>query len=148
MIEWRDNVKNAILNIPAFSDGKQLSGRAVGKSRKIASLRIHVERAMERLKNFKMVQGVIKVIVEKPSEPSFADMSGFVKHARSTGFFILFMHFYPGTMTTHAESINSDLQRGLDRRLRHTQHRTQNRTSKPLKYQRTTNTIATLVVKY
>ena len=38
------------------------------------------------------------------------------------------MHFCPGTMTTHAESINSDLQRGLDRRLRHTQHRTQNRT--------------------
>ena len=30
--------------------------------------------------------------------------------------------FCPGTMTTHAESINSDLQRGLDRRLRHTQH--------------------------
>ena len=38
-----------------------------------------------------------------------------------------FMHFYPGTMTTRAESINSDLQRGLDRRLRHTQHWTQNR---------------------
>ena len=35
---------------------------------------------------------------------------------------ILFMHFCPGTMTTHAEPINSDLQRGLDRRLRHTQH--------------------------
>ena len=33
-----------------------------------------------------------------------------------------FMHFCPGTMTTHAESINSDLQRGLDRRLQHTQH--------------------------
>ena len=30
--------------------------------------------------------------------------------------------FCPGTMTTHAESINSDLQRGLDRRVRHTQH--------------------------
>ena len=30
------------------------------------------------------------------------------------------MHFCPGTMTTNAESINSDLQRGLDRRLRHT----------------------------
>ena len=26
----------------------------------------------------------------------------------------------PGKMTTHAASINSDLQRGLDRRLRHT----------------------------
>ena len=34
----------------------------------------------------------------------------------------LFMHFCPGTITTHAESINSDLQRGLDRRLRHIQH--------------------------
>ena len=55
------------------------------------------------------------------------------------------MHLCPGTMTTHAESINSDLQRGLDRRSRHTQ---QNRISKPLKYQRATNTTATLVVKY
>ena len=34
--------------------------------------------------------------------------------------FFIFMYFCPGTMTTHAESINSDLQRGLDRRLRHT----------------------------
>ena len=73
LIEWKDNVmadrgfnirdlllrKNAYLNIPAFSDGKQLSARAVGKSRKIASVRIHVERAMERLKNFKIIQGVI-----------------------------------------------------------------------------------------
>ena len=40
----------------------------------------------------------------------------------------VFMHFSPGTMTTHAESINSDLQRGLDRHLRHTHsigHRTE-----------------------
>ena len=35
---------------------------------------------------------------------------------------IFFMQFCPGTVTTHAESINSDLQRGLDRRLRRTQH--------------------------
>ena len=33
-----------------------------------------------------------------------------------------FMHFCPGTMTTHAESINSDPQRRLDRRLRHIPH--------------------------
>ena len=32
--------------------------------------------------------------------------------------FICFPHFCPGTITTHAESINSD--RGLDRRLRYT----------------------------
>ena len=37
-------------------------------------------------------------------------------------FNFLFMHFCPGTMTTHADSINSDLQRGVERRLRHTQH--------------------------
>ena len=36
--------------------------------------------------------------------------------------FLNYAFFCPGTMTTHAESINSDLQRGLDRRLRHTQH--------------------------
>ena len=38
------------------------------------------------------------------------------------------MHFCPETMTTPAESIKSDLQRGLDRRLRHThniEHRTE-----------------------
>ena len=39
-----------------------------------------------------------------------------------------FMHFCPGTMTTHAESINLDLQRELDRGLRHIhniEHRTE-----------------------
>ena len=40
----------------------------------------------------------------------------------------LFMHFYPGTITTQVESINSDLRLGLDRHLRHTLHWTQNRT--------------------
>lgn len=51
--------KQAYLNIPAFSDGKQLSARAVTHSRKIASVRIHVERAMERLKNFNIINGII-----------------------------------------------------------------------------------------
>ena len=37
-----------------------------------------------------------------------------------THFFLKKIYACPGTMTTHAESINSDLQRGLDRRLRHT----------------------------
>ena len=36
------------------------------------------------------------------------------KCARGVGdVFFLFMHFYPGTMTTYAESNNSDRQRGL-----------------------------------
>ena len=41
----------------------------------------------------------------------------------------------------------SDLQRGLDRCLLHTQIWTQDRTRSPLKYQRTTNATLTLMVK-
>ena len=41
------------LNIPAFLKGKQqLSNHELVETRRIASLRIHVESAMERLKNF------------------------------------------------------------------------------------------------
>ena len=47
------------LNIPPFTRGKsQLSRAEVGRHRKISSLRIHVERAIERLKNFRILQGV------------------------------------------------------------------------------------------
>ena len=38
---------------------------------------------------------------------------GFTPYRLHMNYF--FMHFCPGTMTTHAESIKSDLQRGLDR---------------------------------
>lgn len=41
------------LNIPPFLRGKaQLSDRESTETRRIASLRIHVERAMERIKNY------------------------------------------------------------------------------------------------
>ena len=41
------------LNIPPFLHGTtQLSGKEMIETRRIASLRIHVERAMERIKNF------------------------------------------------------------------------------------------------
>lgn len=51
--------RSATLNIPPFSMGKQLSSRAVTKTRRIASARIHVERAIGRLKTFKILQGVM-----------------------------------------------------------------------------------------
>ena len=51
--------KNAQLNIPAFSGGKQLSARAVRKPRRIVSVKIHVECAMKRLKNFKILLGIV-----------------------------------------------------------------------------------------
>lgn len=53
--------KKATLNIPAFSRGAQLSSRSVKLSRKIASVRIHVERAIGRMKTFKIISGVIRL---------------------------------------------------------------------------------------
>ena len=60
----------------------------------------------------------------------FNSMEHPYRHDETVVFFLIFfMHFCPGTMTTHAKSINSDLLRGLDRCLRHAQHWTHNRTS-------------------
>lgn len=52
-------LKGATLNIPPFAFNKQLSGMAVTKTRRIARARIHVERAIGRLKCFNILQGVI-----------------------------------------------------------------------------------------
>jgi hypothetical protein len=50
--------RGARLVMPAFQRGKeQLSAREVEISRKVAHVRIHVERAMERLKNFRILSG-------------------------------------------------------------------------------------------
>ncbi|KAL9958144.1 hypothetical protein ACROYT_G035117 [Oculina patagonica] len=49
--------KKVSLNIPPLCKGKQLSKKAVKSTRAIASVRIHVERAIERLKDFRILQG-------------------------------------------------------------------------------------------
>ena len=51
--------RRATLNIPPFSKGKQLSVKACTQNRRIAAVRIHVETAIQRLKNFKVLQGVL-----------------------------------------------------------------------------------------
>lgn len=55
--------RNATLNIPPFAKGKQLSTKACTKTRRIASLRIHVERAIQRMKKFRLLQGVIPISI-------------------------------------------------------------------------------------
>jgi hypothetical protein len=50
------------LNIPAFTKGrKQLPAEEVIKTRRIANVRIHVERAIRRLKVFKIISGTVPV---------------------------------------------------------------------------------------
>ena len=47
------------LNIPSFPNGKpQLSLQEENKKRQIASVGLHVERAIERTKNYKILQSV------------------------------------------------------------------------------------------
>ena len=53
--------KKATLNIPAFTHGKNLSQKAVNRSKKIARVRIHVERAIRRLKTFRILSGIIPI---------------------------------------------------------------------------------------
>ncbi|KAK2550373.1 hypothetical protein P5673_028886 [Acropora cervicornis] len=55
--------KKATLNIPPFAKGKQLSTKACTRTRRIASLRIHVERAIQRMKKFRLLQGVIPISI-------------------------------------------------------------------------------------
>ena len=52
--------KKVILNIPPFlRERDQLSLEDEAETRRIASLRIHVERAIQRIKNYRILQGVI-----------------------------------------------------------------------------------------
>ena len=60
--------KRATLNIPPFSKGKQLSTKACTKTRRIAAVRIHVERAIQRLKGFKILQGVMPISLAAVSD--------------------------------------------------------------------------------
>ena len=61
---------NIELNIPPFLDQRQqLTPAEVQDGRKIASLRIHVELATGRSKNFRILDGVVPVTDQNPNEP-------------------------------------------------------------------------------
>ena len=55
-----DIPSGVLLNIPPFLDGQpQLSAEDEAKTRKIASVRVHVERAIARIKNYRILRQVI-----------------------------------------------------------------------------------------
>ena len=47
--------------MPSFSHRKGLSSKAVKRSRRIASVRIHVEQAIGRMKTFRIWSGIIPI---------------------------------------------------------------------------------------
>ncbi|RUA07032.1 MAG: hypothetical protein DSY43_00690 [Gammaproteobacteria bacterium] len=51
-----------------FIGGKQLSRKKVTTTRRIACVRIHVERAIERLKNFRILQGNMPLTLLKQAD--------------------------------------------------------------------------------
>lgn len=57
--------KRVKLNIPAFSHGKQLSDEEVTRTRRIAHVRIHVERAIRRMKVFKILRDTVPITMAK-----------------------------------------------------------------------------------
>ena len=64
----------AILAIPPFTKGKsQLSQREVEFSRRLSSVRIHVERAIGRMKNYKILQCTLPIsLIKRDNETEFA----------------------------------------------------------------------------
>ena len=60
------------LNIPPFLRGKkQLDPKELVETRRIASLRIHVERCMERIKNYHIFDGVMPLSLMDVSDQIF-----------------------------------------------------------------------------
>ncbi|XP_052096605.1 uncharacterized protein LOC127731804 [Mytilus californianus] len=57
-------LKGATLAIPPFANGRQLSSRAVTRTRRIANARIHVERAIGDIKSFQQLQGTLPLTLK------------------------------------------------------------------------------------
>lgn len=56
---------------PFKSRDCQFTRREVEETRRIANLRIHVERAMERVKNFRIIQGVMPITLARKASKTW-----------------------------------------------------------------------------
>ena len=57
---------NTTLNIPPFLNGKdQLNLEEEVRTRKIASVRVHVERVIARIKKFRILHQVVPITISK-----------------------------------------------------------------------------------
>ena len=64
-----DIPSGVLLNIPPFVNGQpQLSAEDEAKTRKIASVRVHVERAIARIKNYRILRQVIPLTLAENLE--------------------------------------------------------------------------------
>jgi len=69
-------MRGASLAIPTFTKGKsQLSSKEVETARELSRVRIHVKRAMGRLKNYKILQCTLPIsLVKSSSDEEFCTM--------------------------------------------------------------------------
>ena len=66
---------NTTLNIPPFLNGKdQLNLEEEVRTRKIASVRVHVERVIARIKNFRILHQVVPITISKDLDKIWAVM--------------------------------------------------------------------------
>ncbi|XP_056000001.1 uncharacterized protein LOC130048037 [Ostrea edulis] len=63
--------KGVEIIIPPFKRNGRFSRREVEETRRIANLRIHVERANERVKNFRILQGTMPITLSKVASKTF-----------------------------------------------------------------------------
>ena len=62
LIQEELSVRGAVLKVPKFTRGKkQLSQKDIDESRQLAHVRIHVERVIGRIKDFRLLQTVIPI---------------------------------------------------------------------------------------
>ena len=90
------------LNIPPFLEGRQqLPATEIEAGRRIASLRIHVERAIGRLKNFNILKGTIPI--------SMARLTNQIVHVCA-----FLTNFQPALVPLPDDSDESDVTRYFD----------------------------------